>query len=33
METLMKKINGIFFEESIVTIGTGHTQKTQTLKN
>jgi tetratricopeptide (TPR) repeat protein len=33
METLMKKINGIFFEESIVTLGTGHTQKTQTLKN
>ncbi|HVN71948.1 MAG TPA: tetratricopeptide repeat protein [Desulfomonilia bacterium] len=28
-----KKIQGIFFEESTITLGTGHTQKTQKVKN
>lgn len=29
----IKKIQGVFFEESTITLGTGHTQKTQTVKN
>lgn len=29
----LKKIQGIFFEESTITLGTGHTQKTQKVKN
>ncbi|MCU0575569.1 MAG: tetratricopeptide repeat protein [Desulfobacterota bacterium] len=29
----IKKIQGIFFEESTITLGTGHTQKTQRVKN
>jgi tetratricopeptide (TPR) repeat protein len=29
----MRKIQGIFFEESTLTLGTGHTQKTQKMKN
>lgn len=33
MVPLVKKVSGIFFEESNVTLGTGHTQKTQKLKN
>jgi len=28
-----KKIQGVFYEESIITLGTGHTQKTQKVKN
>ncbi|HDP24450.1 MAG TPA: tetratricopeptide repeat protein [Deltaproteobacteria bacterium] len=31
--TSTKNIKGIFFEESTIVLGTGHTQKTQTLKN
>lgn len=33
MTTYLKKIQGIFYEESIITLGTGHTQKTQRVKN
>jgi tetratricopeptide (TPR) repeat protein len=29
----VKKITGVFFEESTITLGTGHTQKTQKVKN
>lgn len=29
----LKKIKGVFFEESTITLGTGHTQKTQRVKN
>lgn len=29
----LKKIQGVFFEESTITLGTGHTQKTQKMKN
>jgi tetratricopeptide (TPR) repeat protein len=29
----IRKIQGIFFEESTITLGTGHTQKTQKMKN
>jgi tetratricopeptide (TPR) repeat protein len=29
----LKEIKGIFFEESTITLGTGHTQKTQRVKN
>jgi tetratricopeptide (TPR) repeat protein len=29
----LKKITGYFFEESTITLGTGHTQKTQKVKN
>ncbi len=29
----MRKIQGIFFEEATITLGTGHTQKTQKMKN
>jgi len=29
----LKKITGVFFEESTITLGTGHTQKTQKVKN
>jgi tetratricopeptide (TPR) repeat protein len=29
----LKKIQGVFFEESTITLGTGHTQKTQKVKN
>lgn len=29
----LNRVQGIFFEESNLTLGTGHTQKTQTLKN
>jgi tetratricopeptide (TPR) repeat protein len=29
----IKKIQGVFFEESTITLGTGHTQKNQTMKN
>jgi tetratricopeptide (TPR) repeat protein len=29
----LKKITGIFYEESTITLGTGHTQKTQKVKN
>lgn len=33
MEKPIPTINGYFFEESVMTLGTGHTQKTQTIKN
>ena len=29
----ISKIQGVFFEESTITLGTGHTQKTQKMKN
>jgi tetratricopeptide (TPR) repeat protein len=29
----LRKIQGFFFEESTITLGTGHTQKTQKVKN
>jgi len=29
----LKKIQGVFYEESTITLGTGHTQKTQKVKN
>lgn len=29
----LRKISGVFFEESTITLGTGHTQKTQKMKN
>ncbi|HPI92334.1 MAG TPA: tetratricopeptide repeat protein [Deltaproteobacteria bacterium] len=32
-ERFVQKIQGIFYEESTITLGTGHTQKTQTAKN
>jgi tetratricopeptide (TPR) repeat protein len=32
-ERYPQKIQGIFYEESTITLGTGHTQKTQTAKN
>jgi len=31
--TFQGKIKGVFFEESTITLGTGHTQKTQKVKN
>ena len=33
MESAVKKIKGIFFEETTITLGTGHTKKTQRVKN
>lgn len=33
MSTYLKKIKGVFFEETTITLGTGHTQKTQRVKN
>jgi tetratricopeptide (TPR) repeat protein len=33
METARKKISGVFFEETVITLGTGHTKKTQQVKN
>lgn len=33
MDTATKKINGIFYEETTLTLGTGSTQKTQMVKN
>jgi len=33
MTTSLTRIKGIFYEESIITLGTGHTQKTQRVKN
>lgn len=33
MNAYLKKLDGIFFEESEMTIGTGHTTKTQKVKN
>ncbi len=33
MSNFLKKINGVFFEETTITLGTGHTQKTQRVKN
>jgi tetratricopeptide (TPR) repeat protein len=32
-ERYPQKIQGIFYEESTITLGTGHTQRTQTSKN
>jgi len=29
----IRKIQGVFFEETTITLGTGHTQKTQKVKN
>jgi tetratricopeptide (TPR) repeat protein len=29
----VRKIKGVFFEETTITLGTGHTQKTQKVKN
>lgn len=29
----LKKLSGIFYEETTITLGTGHTQKTQKMKN
>lgn len=29
----IRKIQGVFFEETTITLGTGHTQKTQKMKN
>ena len=28
-----QEIKGIFYEESVITLGTGHTQRTQKVKN
>ena len=33
MTTNLQKIKGVFYEESVITLGTGHTQKTQNVKN
>lgn len=33
MNYALKKIKGVFFEESTITLGTGHTKKTQHVKN
>jgi tetratricopeptide (TPR) repeat protein len=33
MSNFLKKIKGVFFEETTITLGTGHTQKTQRVKN
>ena len=33
MANFLKKIKGVFFEETTITLGTGHTQKTQRVKN
>ena len=33
MDSAIKKIKGVFFEESTITLGTGHTKKTQHVKN
>ncbi len=33
MTTSLTKIKGIFYEETVITLGTGHTQKTQKVKN
>lgn len=33
MAKYLKKIKGVFFEETTITLGTGHTQKTQRVKN
>jgi len=33
MEKPIPTISGYFFEESVMTLGTGHTQKTQNIKN
>ena len=33
MSKFLKKIKGVFYEESTITLGTGHTQKSQRVKN
>ena len=33
MDYAIKKIKGVFFEETTITLGTGHTKKTQRIKN
>jgi tetratricopeptide (TPR) repeat protein len=33
MGNYLKKIKGVFYEETTITLGTGHTQKTQRVKN
>jgi tetratricopeptide (TPR) repeat protein len=33
MGKFLKKIKGVFFEETTITLGTGHTQKNQRVKN
>ncbi len=33
MGKYLRKIHGVFFEETTITLGTGHTQKTQRVKN
>jgi len=33
MDDSRKRISGIFFEETTITLGTGHTKKTQQVKN
>jgi len=33
MGKYLMKINGVFYEETTITLGTGHTQKTQRVKN
>lgn len=33
MAKFLRKIKGVFFEETTITLGTGHTQKTQRVKN
>ncbi|HOE73027.1 MAG TPA: tetratricopeptide repeat protein [Deltaproteobacteria bacterium] len=33
MDTACKRIKGVFFEETTITLGTGHTKKTQRVKN
>jgi tetratricopeptide (TPR) repeat protein len=33
MTISLQRIKGVFYEESVITLGTGHTQKTQKVKN
>ena len=33
MTISLQRIKGVFFEESVITLGTGHTQRTQKVKN